>query len=296
MGPPSSGRPAMKRVMDILKSTDGVAHISITPGNSIIDGAGPTMGCGFASLEPWEERLKRGRSKAVIMAELVEKFSAIQDGIVFPFSLPPITGLGQSSGSEMWLEDKAGLGAPRLGQVADDMVEDSASDRRLATVRATFRPNAPTILADVDRTKALVLKVPLQSLFDTMQTYLGSTYVNDFNEFGRTWHVMIQGDAKFRTRTEDIKRLDVRNLDGKMVPVGTLIKINETSSPLRIDRYNMYPAIRLSARVGPGSARGRRFKPWKTWQRSICLLAPGTSGPVWHISRRRSAVRFTWSL
>ena len=106
----------MKRVMEILKATDGIAHFSVTPGNSILDGTGPTMGCGFASLEPWEQRLKKGRSKQVISAELAEKFSQIQDGIVFPFSLPPIVGLGQSAGCEMWLEDRSGIGLQRIIQ------------------------------------------------------------------------------------------------------------------------------------------------------------------------------------
>ena len=115
----------MKRVMAIVQRTDGVAHICVTPGNSTIDGAGPTMGSGFAALEPWEVRLKKGRSKKVIMAELAEKFSMIRDAIVFPFSQPPIAGLGQTSGAEMWLEDKAGIGLQRLDRVAGKICKNS---------------------------------------------------------------------------------------------------------------------------------------------------------------------------
>ncbi len=250
----------MKRVMDILKSTDGVAHFSVTPGNSILDGNGPTMGSGFASLEPWEQRLKKGRSKQVISAELAEKFSQIQDGIVFPFSLPPIVGLGQSAGCEMWLEDRSGIGLGKLSIVASDFVRASHSENALAAVNSTFRASAPAIFADVDRTKALSLKVPLQSVFDTLQAYLGSTYVNDFNEFGRTWQVKVQADSLFRSRPEDIKNLQVRNSDGHMLPLGTLIKADYSSSPLRIDRYNMFPAIRVIGEPAIGSSSGQAIQ------------------------------------
>jgi len=264
----------MRKVMDILKSTEGVAHFSVTPGNSILDGSGPTLGCGFAALQPWEERLKKGRSKQVIMAELAEKFSHIQDGIVFPFSLPPIVGLGQSAGSEMWLEDKAGIGLTRLAQVADEFVKESSGNGELRTVNSTFRATAPAIFADVDRGKALNLKVPLQSVFDTLQAYLGSTYVNDFNEFGRTWHVTVQADAAYRARTDDIKNLQVKNLDGGMVPIGTLVKLDYSSGPLRIDRYNMFPAIRVIGESAPGASSGQVMKAME--ELAAETLPPGT--------------------
>jgi hydrophobe/amphiphile efflux-1 (HAE1) family protein len=254
----------MKKVMEILKSTDGIAYYSITPGNSILDGSGPTMGCGFASLKPWEERLKKGRSKKVILAELNDKFSNIQDGIVFPFSLPPIVGLGQSAGCEMWLEDRSGVGLQRLDTVATDLIRESHSDSNLRTINSTFRAGAPAIFADVDRAKALRLKVPLQSVFDTLQAYLGSSYVNDFNEFGRTWQVKVQADAAYRAKTEDIKKLQVRNTGGKMVPIGTLVKVDYSSSPLRIDRYNMFPAIRVIGEPAAGASSGQAIHAMET--------------------------------
>ena len=247
----------MKKVTDILKNTDGVADFAVIPGNSILDGSGASLGSGFAALQPWDERLKKGRSKKVILTELSEKFSQIQDGIVFPFSLPPIVGLGQSSGSEMWLEDKAGIGLTKLNQVASEMVRESSSIPELSSLTSTFRPSAPTIFADVDRAKALSLRVPLQSVFDTLQAYLGSTYVNDFNEFGRTWHVTVQAAAKYRAHTDDIGRLEVRNQEGQMVPISTLVKVNFATGPLRIDRYNMYPAIRVIGQTAPGVSSGQ---------------------------------------
>ncbi len=260
-------------------------------------GAGASLGSGFAALQPWDERLKKGRSKTVILAELSEKFGQIQDGVVFPFSLPPIVGLGQSAGSEMWLEDKAGIGLTRLNDVAVEMIRESSSEPQLSSLTSTFRAAAPTIFADVDRTKALSLRVPLQSVFDTLQAYLGSSYVNDFNEFGRTWHVTVQAEAKYRAHTDDIRRLQVRNQEGQMVPIGTLAKVHYATGPLRIDRYNMFPAIRVVGQAAPGVSSGQVMNSHgASWRTQTSLPGPGTNGPVWHFSRRRSAARCTWCL
>ncbi len=268
----------MKQVMEVLKSTDGIAHYSVIPGTSILDGNGPSLGSGFASLEPWDERLKKGRTKEVILAELSQKFTHIKDGIVFPFSLPPIVGLGQSAGSEMWLEDRAGVGLPRLNQAANEMLREAYSEGQLRAFNSTFRASAPTIFADVDRVKALSLKVPLQSVFDTLQTYLGSTYVNDFNEFGRTWHVTAQADAKYRASADDIKRLEVRNQDGNMVPIGTMVKVDYSPGPLRIDRYNMFPAIRVIGEGASGVSSGQVMQEMEGLAEAN--LPPGT-GSEW---------------
>jgi hydrophobic/amphiphilic exporter-1 (mainly G- bacteria), HAE1 family len=269
---------AMKKVMEILKTTDGIADFSIIPGNSILDGSGASLGSGFAALQPWDERLKKGRSKAVILTELSERFGQIQDGVVFPFSLPPIVGLGQSAGSEMWLQDKVGIGLPRLNEVAVEMVRESSAEPQLSSLTSTFRASAPTIFADVDRTKALSLRVPLQSVFDTLQTYLGSSYVNDFNEFGRTWHVTVQAEAKYRAHTEDIRRLQVRNQDGQMVPIGTLANVQYAAGPLRIDRYNMFPAIRVVGQAAPGVSSGEVMH---TMERLADTNLPSGTGYEW---------------
>jgi HAE1 family hydrophobic/amphiphilic exporter-1 len=250
----------LKQVMEILKTTDGITYFSVTPGNSILDGNSPSLGSGFAALAPWDERLKKGRSKDVILAELAEKFSHIQSGIVFPFSLPPIVGLGQSAGAELWLEDRSGVGLTRLADSAAEFVRQGRAEGELSAVNSTFRAGAPSIFADVDRVKALSLKVPLQSVFDTLQSYLGSTYVNDFNEFGRTWHVTVQAEPKFRSQMDDIKSLQVKNSEGKMVPLGTLVGLDYSSGPVRIDRYNMYPAVRVIGEGEPGVSSGQVMK------------------------------------
>lgn len=265
----------MKKVSDILKNTQGVSHFSVIPGWSILDGNGPTLGGGFAALEPWDERLKKGRTKRVIEAELTRKFSEIQAGIVFPFSLPPITGIGQGSGFEMWLEDRGGAGLQNLDEVAGEMIREANSGGQLRRVNTTFRASVPGIFVDVDRDKVLSLKVPLQSVFDTLQAYLGSTYVNDFNEFGRTWQVNVQADSMFRASPDDIKRLQVRNLDGEMVPIGTLAKVEYSLGPLRIDRYNMFPAIHIMGEGAPGVSSGQALQTMENL--AARNLPPGAS-------------------
>jgi multidrug efflux pump subunit AcrB len=130
----------------------------------------------------------------------------------------------------------------------------------LTGVYTTFRADTPTVFVDVDRDKTLTLKVPLQSVFDTLQAYLGATYVNDFNEFGRTWQVNVQADSMFRCNPEQIGRLQVKNADGEMVPLSTLAKIKYSSAPLRIDRYNMYPAIHIMGGGAPGVSSGQALE------------------------------------
>ncbi len=248
------------KVGQILEHTKGVETYALMPGWSLIDGNAPNFAGGFVALAPWEERLKEGLTKTVIMQELAVKFSRIQEAVVFPFSLPPITGVGQSGGFEMMVQDRNSLGPLALEEAAVELARDGNSEPDLRNVNTTFRAQVPRLFADVDRVKALNLKIPLQSVFDTMQAYLGSTYVNDFNKFGRTWQLKVQADAPFRARAEDVKRLQVRTIDGKMVPLGTLVKVEDSLGPQRIDRYNMYPAARVSGDAAPGFSSGQAIR------------------------------------
>ncbi len=195
---------AMKRVMNILKTTDGISHFSVIPGWSILDGNGPTLAGGFAALAPWDERLKKGRTKKVIEAELARKFSEIQAGLVIPFSLPPITGLGQGAGFEMYLEDKGGVGLNVLNEAAGEIVREANAGGLLSGVYTTFRANTPSLFVDVDRDKVLSLKVPLQSVFDTLQAYSGrpmSTTSMNSVAHGRSTSKRTACSARIRTRS-----------------------------------------------------------------------------------------------
>jgi HAE1 family hydrophobic/amphiphilic exporter-1 len=263
----------LNQVGEILKTTKGMGDFTVLPGYSIIDNTGANLGGGFASLKPWGERLEEGRSKEVIMRELFVRFSKMQDAIVFPFSLPPIMGVGQSGGFEMMVQDKGAVGVNLLAQAGAELAAAANAEGEVQGVNSTFRASVPTLFADVDRVKALNMKVPLQSVFDTMQAYLGSTYVNDFNKFGRTWQVKVQADSKYRTRPDDITKLQVRSLEDKMVPLGTLVKVEETVGPQRINRYNMFPSARVAGEPAPGISSGQSIHVMETLARE--KLPPG---------------------
>jgi hydrophobe/amphiphile efflux-1 (HAE1) family protein len=256
----SRSKATVDRVTEILKGTKGVANFNLIPGWSIIDGNAANVGGGFVALEPWDDRLKDGRSKSVIMAELFGKFSKIQEAVVFPFSLPPIPGVGQGGGFEMQVEDRSGLGLVALEQAVNELAAAGRSRPEFRSAFATFRAQVPSLFVDVDRVKALKLNIPLQTVFDTMQSFLGSTYVNDFNKFGRTWQLTVQADTEFRMRPKDIETLQVRNLEGKMVPLGTIVKVADDLGPQRVDRFNMFPAARVFGETAPGVSSGRALE------------------------------------
>lgn len=271
-------RAVVERVGEILKETAGVENCVTLGGFSVFDGNAPNLAAGFAPLVPWDERLKEGRSKWVIMRELNAEFAKIQEAIVFAFSFPPIRGLGTGSGFEMQVQDRGDVGLTALEKVAEELARDGTAQAKLGSVISTFRANVPTVFADVDRVKALKLGVPLDSLFDTMQTYLGSMYVNDFNKFGRTWQVMVQADSTFRATADDIKRLEVRNKQGKMVPLGTVVKVQDALGPPRIDRYNMYPSARVTGSAAAGASSGEALA---IMEQMAAVKLPRTMGYEW---------------
>ncbi len=246
-------REVVNRVSDILKTTKGVSRFNIMAGWSVIDGSAPNVAGGFVNLDHWDARLPEGRTKNVIIADLSQKFRSIQEAVVFAYSRPPIRGLGQSGGVEMQVEDRGGLGLPALERAANELAASGRARPDMRSSFATFRAQVPTLFADVDRVKALTLLVPLQAVFDTLQAYLGSTYVNDFNKFGRTWQLNVQADTRFRMRPQDVERLQVRNRDGNMVPLGTLVKIQDSLGPQRVERYKHVPCGPSLCRAGPRS-------------------------------------------
>ncbi|MBI5250526.1 MAG: efflux RND transporter permease subunit, partial [Desulfomonile tiedjei] len=192
-----------------------------------------------------------------IMAELMGQFRMIQEGIVFPFTMPAIPGLGTGGGFEMQVQDRGGLGLEALETASKDLAYSAADQPDIQSAISTFTASVPKLFAEVDRVKTLTLGVPLQTVFEALQAYLGSAYVNDFNKFGRTWQVNVQADSIFRTKAEDISRLQVRNKDGNMVPLGTLLNIEKTVGPTRVDRYNLYPSSLIMGEPAPGISSGQ---------------------------------------
>jgi HAE1 family hydrophobic/amphiphilic exporter-1 len=254
----------VEQVGKILDETDAVLSWGALVGYSMIDSSRSNLATIFVPLKPWDERLAKGRSREVIMKELSGKFQKIYDGFVFTYTLPPVLGLGTGGGFEMQLLDKADLGFQSLDQTGTELAAAAKQQPDLKSVLATFRSTYPNIYIDIDRTKALALKIPLNSVFSTLQTYLGSAYVNDFNKFNRTWQVRAQGDSMFRRNPEDISQLFMRNKDGKMIPMGTLINARYEVGPMRVDRYNLFPTAKILGENAPGYSSGQALQTMET--------------------------------
>jgi hydrophobe/amphiphile efflux-1 (HAE1) family protein len=257
----------------VLDETEGIHAWGALVGYSMIDVARSNLATIFVPLKPWEERLAKGRSREVIMKELSAKFRKIYDGIVFTYTLPPVLGLGTGGGFEMQLLDKGDLGFQALDQTGTELALAANQQPALESVISTFRSTYPNVFVDIDRTKALALKIPLQSVFNTLQTYLGSTYVNDFNKFSRTWQVRVQGESMFRRNPEDISQLYMRSQDGKMIPLGTLVNTRYEVGPMRVDRYNLFPTAKIMGENAPGYSSGQALQTMETLAEKI--LPPG---------------------
>ncbi|RLA21722.1 MAG: hydrophobe/amphiphile efflux-1 family RND transporter [Gammaproteobacteria bacterium] len=247
----------LRKIDDILKETLGVRDWISLGGFSMIDGTNASNAATvFVVMKPWEERTAENETQEAILQHLNQKLSQIQEAIVFTFVPPAIPGLGVSGGFQMQIQDRGNAGLDELQRMATEMIVDSQSQSTLAGLNSTFRAGVPQLFAEVDRTKAKTLEIPLNEVFNTLQAYLGSAYVNDFNQFGRTWQVKVQADAEFRLKPEDIRQLEVRNKKGEMIPLGTLIRVDETLGPQTILRYNLYPAASITGSAAPGFSSG----------------------------------------
>ncbi len=188
---------------------------------------------------------------------LQRRYSEIREAVVFAFLPPAIPGLGVAGGFQMQLQDRGGVGLNELQSMVQEMVRDGNAQSRLTNLNTTFRADVPQLFAEVDRTKAKTLATPLSGVFGTLQTYLGSAYVNDFNKFGRTWQVTAQADHEYRLEPEDIRRLYVRNNQGEMVPIGTFVDVEKTLGPQVLLRYNLHPAASITGEAAPGFSSGQ---------------------------------------
>jgi len=242
----------------ILEQTAGVQEWVSLGGYSIIDATNASNAATvFIIMEPWEERTDSSLSQGAILANLQRQLFQIQEAIAFAFPPPAITGLGNTGGFQMQLQDRAGVGLEELQKMVLEIIQAGNAQSGLANLNSTFRVDVPQLFAEVDRTKAKTLEIPLDGVFGTLQAYLGSAYVNDFNAFGRTWQVRVQADHQFRMEPSDIRQLDVRNAKGEMVPIGTLVKVEQILGPQTIQRYNLYPAASITGQQAPGFSSGQ---------------------------------------
>ena len=251
----------LKKIDGILKKTPGVKNWVSLGGFSLIDGTNASNAATvFVIMAPWEERTDPNLSQDAILANLQQQFFQIQEAIVFAFSPPAITGLGVAGGFQMQLQDRADVGLEQLQSMVQEIVHDGDAQSGLANLNSTFRVDVPQVFAEINRTKAKTMGIPLDRVFGTLQAYLGSAYVNDFNKFGRTWQVKVQADSSFRVKPEDIRQLEVRDAKGQMIPIGTFIKVENTLGPQTIPRYNLYPAASITGQAAPGFSSGQALK------------------------------------
>jgi len=251
----------LKKLDKIAKDTPGVANFISISGYSLLSANnGGNLGLMAIVYEPWDERQTPELSQESIVAHLRKEFNKVQEGIVIAFVPPPIDGLGSSGGFQMQLLDSGGVGLEELQAVANEIVADGNSQARLTGMNTTIRANVPQLFVDINRTKVKTLDIPLSSVFNTLQAYLGSTYVNDFNKLGRTYQVRIQADHEFRAKANDIRNLDVRNQNGDMVPIGTFVDVQDAFGPQVIQRYLLYPCAQINGEPAAGYSSGQAIK------------------------------------
>jgi len=219
----------------------------------------PNAGAIFLTLDPWEQRARDPRqSSGGITAELFKKFASIEDALVLVVQPPPVAGIGNAGGFRMMVEDRAGRGAQALQQAAAALAGRAAQTQGIfPQVFTLFETSTPQLYLDIDRTKAQLLGINVADVFNALQVLVGSSYVNDFNLFGRTFRVTAQADAPYRLEPKDILKIRVRNSSGATVPLGSFTTVRDISGPYRVPRYNLYPTAEIDGAAGIGYSQGQ---------------------------------------
>jgi multidrug efflux pump len=248
----------MRRMSEIAQKNPGVESSVAFPGLSISGfSVSPNSGVIFVCLKDFKERHDPALSGQAIAGALNAEYAKIQDAYVAIFPPPPVNGLGTIGGFKLQVQDRASLGYEALYNATQELIGKAHQTPGLAGVFSSYQVNVPQLDADVDREKAKSQGLPLGNVFEAMQVYLGSLYVNDFNRFGRTYQVIAQADAPFRDHPEDITRLKTRNSQGQMVSLASVIKVKETYGPDRVMHYNGYPSADVNGAPAPGYSSGQ---------------------------------------
>jgi multidrug efflux pump len=250
----------VRQISELATSTPGVAHAIGFSGLSVQGFVNlPNTAVLFFPLLPFEERTTKALSAGAIVATLNKKFSSIRDATIFAVPPPPVQGLGNTGGFKLFIQDRGAHGYDELARVTGEVINKARQQPELNpyATYTTYQNSVPQLFADVDRVKAKRQAVPLSNVFDTLQAYLGSVYVNDFNRFGRTFRVYAQAEARYRSKPEDINDLKTRNLRGDMVPLGAVADISFQSGPDRVSHYNVYLASDINGGAATGFSSGQ---------------------------------------
>jgi hydrophobe/amphiphile efflux-1 (HAE1) family protein len=247
-----------KKIEGIVVKIPGVAGTMTLGGMDITT---RTNGSNVASLiirlKPWDERTSEDLKLTSILKRMQAAFAKIPEASVLAFGSPPIQGLSSTGGFQLMLEDRLAGNTQDFSQVADSLIQAAQKRPELTNMRNTFRANVPSYSIDVDLPKVQTLGIPVTGIYDSLQTFLGGLYVNDFNNFGHTWQVVVQAEPEFRGQPSDINRYYVRNSDGNMVPLATVSNIKATAGPDVLFRYNRYGAIQIQGAPAAGYSSGQ---------------------------------------
>ncbi|MGR8935846.1 MAG: efflux RND transporter permease subunit [Gammaproteobacteria bacterium] len=249
----------VRQATRILLATEGVAHVNAYAGWSLLSGANQSnVATMFARLDAFAARQGRPELYADALVKTIGgRLAQIPNAFVKVFAPPPVRGMSSVGGFKLQIQDRSNAGVGALQSVTADVAAAGNQQPGLSGLFSTFRADVPQLFVDVDRTRSKAMGVPLDEVFDTLQIYLGSLYVNDFNNFGRTFQVVAQADADYRMQGEDIAKLKTRNRQGEMVPLGTLAEVQAINGPDKITRYNMYTAAEINGGTQPGVSSGQ---------------------------------------
>ena len=250
-------RDAEEKINAVLRKTDGLAGWVTIGGFSVLDFANiPNVSTTFIVYKNWAER-GEGLTQDRIVSGLNRDLAAIQEALAFVVIPPPIRGLGQTGGFQMMVEDRGSLGLTELQRNASELVQKGNSLPGLRGLATTFSVHSPQVYLNIDRTKAESLQVPPSQVFETLQAYLGSSFVNLFNKFNQVFQVYIQADNAYRLQPRDMRNLYVRNQNGEMVPLNALLEVKQTQGTELVTRYNLYPAAAIFGSAAPGFSSGQ---------------------------------------
>ena len=252
----------VKQANEILKNTEGVKNIVAYAGWSVLTGSTQSnVATIFVRLKDFEARKGHPEMSAdTLVKTLGQKMAQIPNGFIKVFAPPPVRGMSSVGGFKLQIQDRSNAGVTELQRVNTEFVAKGNQQAGLVGLFSTFRADVPQLFVDVDRTRSKTMGVPLNEIFDTLQIYLGSLYVNDFNNFGRIYQVIAQADAEFRMQPEDIAKLKTRSTNGDIVPLGSLVNVQNITGPDKITRYNMYPAAEINGSTLPGVSSGQAIE------------------------------------
>jgi hydrophobe/amphiphile efflux-1 (HAE1) family protein len=279
----------VRRAIDISRATPGVKSSNAFTGrNGATFTAATNAGLLFLVLDDFIDRHHRGLDVQTIAQMVREKLAEIEEAQTFVFVPPPVRGMGAAAGFSMRLQDTLGMPPAEFARITQEFVAEANRTPGIANAFTTFAAATPQVFIDVDRDKAQMLKVPVTNIFEAMRVFMGSAYVNDFNMFGRTYRVTAQADGDYRLDQQSVSKIRVRNADGDMVPLGSLVTFQEIAGPERVPRYNLFPSAEVNGTARPGVSSGQALEI----MRNLALekLPPGVKYEWTDLSYQESRV------